>query len=417
MTFVITERATRSSVTNACCLTDFTPVRMAAMVPQGLTLELSAYGFARAFCVRNGLTDKESFFAKHQEIRQKFANYGLSPAVIKARQLVFFPRLEDIVFANGEFSIAEPEHEYMKLFDNYDNLNPKDLRARHASYAKVADDCLEEMYADALEAPDDLIHVTCSGYLAPSPVERMAAAKGWLRTTVTHSYHMGCYGAFPAIRMAHGFLASAHQGVTPPKERVDIVHTEILSAHRDTEELTAQNIITMTLFADGFIRYSAVTEDYLRTQGLAGLKVLAYNEHLLPDSADDMTWVPGPTRFHMSLSIMVPVVIKAAVKGFVEDLLRRAGLDFERERERLFFAIHPGGPKIVEHIQNELKLDDDQVAMSKHVFAENGNMSSATVPHILKAIVEERGIPTGAHVVALGFGPGLTATGLVLEKV
>jgi predicted naringenin-chalcone synthase len=273
------------------------------------------------------------------------------------------------------------------------------------------------MFAGVAEAPDDLIHVTCSGYLAPSPVERMAAARGWLNTTVTHSYHMGCYGAFPAIRMAHGFLASAHQGVTPPKERVDIVHTEILSAHRDAEELTAQNIITMTLFADGFIKYSAVTEDYLCAQGMSGLKVLAYNERLLPDSADDMTWVPGPTRFHMTLSIMVPVVIKAAVKGFVEDLLYRAGLDFERERGRLHFAIHPGGPKIVEHIQSELQLDDDQVAMSKNVFFENGNMSSATVPHILKAIIEEPGIPTGAHVVAIGFGPGLTATGLVLEKI
>lgn len=417
MTFAFKQRTTRSATTNVCCLTDFVPVRMSDPTPQGLTLELSAYGFARALCARDGVTDKEAFFARHKEVRQKFTNYGLSPAVIKARQLVFFPRLKDIVFVDGEFTVAEPEHEYLRLFDNYQDLNPKDLRARHESYARVAEDCLEQMYAGPDEAPDDLIHVTCSGYLAPSPVERMAAKKGWLKTTVTHSYHMGCYGAFPAIRMAHGFLASAQLGVTPPKERVDIVHTEILSVHRDAEELTAQNIITMTLFADGFIKYSAVTEDYLKAQGLNGLKVLAYAEHLLADSADDMTWVPGPTRFHMSLSIMVPVLIKAAVKGFVEDLLRRAGLDFERERTRLVFAIHPGGPKIVEHIQAELGLHDDQVALSKAVLFENGNMSSATVPHILKAIVEERDIPLGAHVVALGFGPGLTATGLVLEKI
>ena len=81
----------------------------------------------------------------------------------------------------------------------------------------------------------------------------------------------------------------------------------------------------------------------------------------------------------------------------------------------LVFAIHPGGPKIVEHIQEDLGLADDQVAISKSVFQENGNMSSATVPHILKQILDE--VDIGTRVVCLGFGPGLTVTGMVLEKI
>jgi predicted naringenin-chalcone synthase len=92
-------------------------------------------------------------------------------------------------------------------------------------------------------------------------------------------------------------------------------------------------------------------------------------------------------------------------------------MDFEKDKARLMFAIHPGGPKIVEHIQGELGLRDDQVAISKAVFRENGNMSSATVPHILKEIVDESAIKPGTRVVSLGFGPGLTVTGLVLEKI
>lgn len=71
----------------------------------------------------------------------------------------------------------------------------------------------------------------------------------------------------------------------------------------------------------------------------------------------------------------------------------------------------------MEHIQETLGLDDDQVVLSKTVFAENGNMSSATVPHILKAILEEDAIPEGSRIVSLAFGPGLTITGLVLEKI
>lgn len=398
-------------------LANFVPVEMVKPIPQRVALEVSAWGFAKAYCQNNAITEIEGFRKIHKEVRGKFNNYALSPSVIKRRQLVFFPRLRDIRFSHGELTFTEPEQEHLQLYESYDNLKAKDIKTRHSSYAKVADDCLEEMYGDASEAPDDLLHVTCSGYLAPSPVERMVARKNWFNTTVTHSYHMGCYGAFPAIKMAHGFLSSSQFAVTPPKERVDIVHTEVLSAHSGVDELKAENIITMTLFSDGFIKYSVVTEDYVRQRGLRGLKILAFNEHLLPDSANDMTWVPGSTRFHMTLSVMVPVIIKQSVRPFVEALSRSVGIDFERERRQLAFAIHPGGPKIVEHIQEALGLDEDQVAISKSVFTENGNMSSATVPHILKEIVEETGIPVGTRIVCLGFGPGLTVTGLVLEKI
>ncbi len=300
-----------------------------------------------------------------------------------------------------------------------DKTNPKgmDLKLRHESFGKVADQCLEKMYSDASTSPDDIIHVTCSGYLAPSPVERMAARKQWFDTTVTHSYHMGCYGAFPAIKMAHGFLASSHFGVTPPKRRVDIVHTELLSAHHDFMELGAGNIITMSLFSDGFIKYSAYSEESLREQGLRGLRILAFDEHLLPDSADEMTWVPGSHQFHMTLTVMVPVIIKKHIKSFVESLLNRIGVDFEKQKDAMIFAIHPGGPRIVEHIQDELGLGDDQVVFSKQVFQEHGNMSSATIPCILKEILEEKAIPVGTLVVSVAFGPGLTVTGLVLEKI
>jgi predicted naringenin-chalcone synthase len=402
---------------NNAVLTDFTPVRVSKPVPQRLTLELAAFGFAKAYCLNNDINDREGFRRVYKEVKEKFDKYALSPSHIKRRQLVYFPRLTDIRFTDGEFTFAEPEHEYLQLFKDKTDPKGADLKTRHESYGKVVDGCLRQMYDDGAKAPDDVIHVTCSGYLAPSPVERMVARNEWFDTTVTHSYHMGCYGAFPAIKMAHGFLSSSQCLVTPPKERVDIIHTELLSGHHNIEDFRAENIITMTLFADGFIRYSMYPESVAREKKLPGFKVLTFHEHLLPDSAEDMTWVPGSHQFHMTLSVMVPVVLKRHVRRFVESLLRRIEIDFGRDKDELTFAIHPGGPKIVEHIQDELDLREDQVEISKDVFRENGNMSSATVPHILKAILEEKSIPRGRRVVCLGFGPGLTITGLVLEKV
>lgn len=398
-------------------LADFTPVQVAKPVPQRLTLELSAYGFAKAHCNNNGITDKDGFRRIHKLVKEKIDKYALSPTQIRRRQLVFFPRLNDIRFSDGEFVIAPPKQQYLQLRKDKDDWKGVDIKARHESYRKVIETALNDMYEDKTNAPDDLIHVTCSGYLAPSPVERMAAQKEWFDTTVTHSYHMGCYGAFPAIRMAHGFLSSSQLTMTPPKERVDIIHTELLSAHQNLEDLNAENIITMTLFADGLIRYSLYSEEAAREKGMPGLKILAFNEHLLPNSADDMTWVPGPHQFLMTLTPMVPIVIKNNVRPFVENLLHRACINLDVEKERLCFAIHPGGPRIVEHLQEELGLQDEQVERSKIIFRDNGNMSSATVPYILKDILGDKAIRPGTPVVCLAFGPGLTVTGLVLEKI
>lgn len=398
-------------------LVNFTPAQVAKPVSQRLALQVSVYGMARGYCKQNGIDTKMGKRQVLAEIQGKFDKYAVSADQIKRRQLVFFPQLKDIRISNGELVLTESEHEHLRIFSGPQDTKGADLKTRHANYGKIVGDCVERMYSDTEHAPDDLIHVTCSGYLAPSPVERMVAAREWFETTVTHSYHMGCYGAFPAIKMAHGFLASSQHGVTPVKQRVDIVHTELLSGHHNIEDFGVENIITMTLFADGFINYSMCSDAYARQRGLRGLRILAFNEHLLPDSADDMTWVPGAHQFQMTLSVMVPVVIKRHVYEFVTTLLRRIGIEFEIDKDTLMFAIHPGGPKIVEHIQDELGLRDDQVAISKSVFRENGNMSSATVPHILKAIVEETAVLPGTRVVCLGFGPGLTVTGLVLEKI
>jgi predicted naringenin-chalcone synthase len=398
-------------------LVNFTPAKVAKPLTQRVALEVTAYGMARSYCKLHGVAAREDKQRVVAEVKKKFEKYAVPPELIRQRQLVFFPPLTDIRITDGDVVLAEPEHGHLRIFTGPEDTKGVDLKTRHQYYGKIVGDWLDGVYRDVDSAPDDLIHVTSTGYLAPSPVERLVVKKQWFSTMVSHSYHMGCYAAFPAIRMAHGFLASSRNGTTLPKQRVDIVHSELLSGHHDIEDFSVENITRMTLFADGFIHYSVCTPSYAREHGLPGLRVLAFNEQLLPDSADDMTLVPGPHRFQMTLSDMVPVVIERHVYKFVAALLRQAGIDFESARPDVAFAIHPGGPDIIERIQRELGLHDDQIAISKAVFYENGNMSSATIPHMMKAIIDEPAIARGTRVVCLGFGPGLTITGLVLEKM
>jgi predicted naringenin-chalcone synthase len=83
----------------------------------------------------------------------------------------------------------------------------------------------------------------------------------------------------------------------------------------------------------------------------------------------------------------------------------------------MVFAIHPGGPAILNQIRNRLGIEESQIAMSREVLRQHGNMASATAPHIWERIVESDEIPQGAKVLSMAFGPGLTVIGALFEKV
>lgn len=399
-------------------LTGFSPVQLQKPVPQEHLLSYYAWLMASARCAAEGADSAETAGQIMAEVQHKVRRYGVSPSFISRRQFNAFPDSDEALGQAGA-PPALPEG-FEDLLASPDGPS---VSWRMQRFDQVATEVFRKWYArqssgpDA-SAPDDLIHVTCSGYVAPSPAQRIVSEKRWLSTAVTHSYHMGCYGAFPAIRSAVGLLSAPALGRPEGKRRVDIVHTEYLSAHVATLKDSPGDIVDMTLFGDGFIGYSAYPEDvFQRSQRLGpGLRVVAAHEELIPDTLEEMTWKLGPHQFDMYLSRQVPLLIRDNIHGFVRGLCARAGLDFERTKNQLFYAIHPGGPKILDHTRDVLGLSEEHVMHSRRVFAKLGNMSSATVPHIYGDLLADPAVPSGAHVLSMGFGPGLTATGLILQK-
>jgi predicted naringenin-chalcone synthase len=279
--------------------------------------------------------------------------------------------------------------------------------ARTRIFADVVDRYFAAAYADETAAPDDLIHVTCTGYVSPSGAQKVVAQRGWgARTRVTHAYQMGCYAAVPAVRMAAAYLALA----APAPWRCDIVHTELCSLHLDPTDHRIEQLVVQSLFADGLIRYAMISDD-----GSPGLRLRALHEQLLPDSADAMSWAVADWGMQMTLSRDVPDRIAGALRGFVVELFRRAGLDLGKVKDSVF-AVHPGGPKIIDRIRDVLELDPAQVATSCAVLFDHGNMSSATLPHIWMRLLEDPEVPRGTLIPSLAFGPGLTMCGAVFEK-
>ena len=275
-----------------------------------------------------------------------------------------------------------------------------DLREKTLFFEERVNEIFERFYPENSCAPRGIVHVTCTGYASPSGAQRLVSKRAWGQSTqVIHAYHMGCYAAHPAVRIAQG-LGEA-----------DIVHTELCSLHLDPAQHDPAHLIIQSLFADGFIRYSLSGSP---SQG--ALEVLAARDEIIPDSTEAMAWVTGPLNFTMDLSKEVPVLLASSLPRFVTRLCEEAGVDWAAEKDAAVFAIHPGGPRIIELCQKILGIDPAQARWSRQVLRQHGNMSSATLPHVWQKMLQDAAVPDGTLVISLGAGPGLTLSGMILRK-
>lgn len=271
------------------------------------------------------------------------------------------------------------------------------IQERNQYFGEKTKRVFEELYHE--RHPDHVIHVTCTGYLSPSPVQEFFGHDPH-SPEVTHAYHMGCYAALPAVRIGVG-LALAEE------KEIDIVHTEMCSLHLRPDIHTPEQMVVQTLFADGHIKYVVSDEK-------KGMKILCVHEKIVPDTKDDMTWVPSDHGMAMTLSREVPIKIRDSIPVFIHEMCMKAGVNEKELYEHGTFAIHPGGPKIIEGVQKKLNLRDEQVEASKKVLFERGNMSSATLPHVWNEILN-RNPENGMRILSLAFGPGLTIFGSLFE--
>ena len=151
------------------------------------------------------------------------------------------------------------------------------------------------------------------------------------------------------------------------------------------------------------------TENFEVNHASPTLKLLGNGSHLFPNTLEAMTWQVRDHGFAMSLSPHVPELIESQLKPWFETWLSTFGLsvaDIEH------WAIHPGGPKILDAVLNSLSLAQEKAETSRDVLRCFGNMSSPTSFFVLNALQGQR--PKGKCVM-LGFGPGLAVETALLE--
>ncbi|KAI4984758.1 hypothetical protein ZWY2020_017388 [Hordeum vulgare] len=255
-----------------------------------------------------------------------------------------------------------------------------------------------------------LVFSTYSGGKAPSADLRLASLLG-LRPTVSRTILSlnGCSGGGRALQLAKE-LAENNRGA-----RVLVACSELtLIAFYGPEEGRLDTILGQGIFGDG-AGAVIVGADPVNSVERPQFEMAFATQTTIPETEDEITMrlMKGGLDFHVS--VRVPKLLKSNVERCLIDAFESIGVS--ATWNDLFWAIHPGGRAILDHVEELLGLDAEKLAASRRVLREYGNMSGATVIFVLDELRRRRarGQEVAEWGVMVAFGPGITIETMVLH--
>jgi alkylresorcinol/alkylpyrone synthase len=254
---------------------------------------------------------------------------------------------------------------------------------------------------------DVLMTTTVTGVAAPSLDARLVQPLG-LRSDVKRMplFGLGCVAGAAGTARLHDYL------VGHPDDVAVLLAVELCSLTLQRDDTSAAHLVASGLFGDGAAAVVMVGARRAADLGLAGPRVVASRSRFYPDTSRVMGWDVGGSGLRIVLSAGVADVVTAHLgddmKGFLDDHdLDVAGVQH--------WIAHPGGPKVIDAVTASLGLDDDALAPTRRSLAAIGNLSSASVLHVLADVLDAHPAGTGEPVVMLAMGPGFCSELVLLE--
>jgi 3-oxoacyl-[acyl-carrier-protein] synthase-3 len=245
--------------------------------------------------------------------------------------------------------------------------------------------------ASGLAAEDiDLLVVASCTPLTPLPnMAGQVAARMGLNAPGAFDINTACSGFSYALANAnHAILAGASKNAL-------VIGVEKLSDWVDWEDRT-----TCIIFADGAgaAVVSAAEEPGIGpvVWGSDGARGAA----IRIETRDGKIIQEGQAVFRWATTELAPIALEAC---------ERAGVD---PADLAAFVPHQANIRIIDAIARKLGAKNAVVA---HDIVESGNTSAASIPIALSKMIERGEVPSGAPVLLLGFGGGLTYSGQVIS--
>jgi alkylresorcinol/alkylpyrone synthase len=277
-----------------------------------------------------------------------------------------------------------------------------DLYAAHA--LTLGEDVARAALRDADVDPRTLtvvLSTSCTGYMMPSLdahlIERIGLPATVRRVPITE---MGCAAGVGTVALAGVLLGSSSAAAL-------VVSVELSSLGLQLAEPSRADMMANLLFGDGAAGAVVAAKTAAR-----GPEIMASHSTLWPGSLRLLGMRLTDTGFRLQLSRALPQLVARHLAPTMREFLGAYGLTLA---EVSFWAVHPGGPRVLESVQAALGLSDAAVRPSWQVWEDHGNLSSATVFFILRHLGKHMPPRPGAYGVMLAFGPGVACEVVLLR--
>lgn len=291
-----------------------------------------------------------------------------------------------------------------------------DFGTANNHYIEVATKLGQRAIEDALAAAgldsdelDAIFFTTVTGVASPSidakVINQMKLRRGIQRTPM---FGLGCVGGAAGLARMAEYLR-AH-----PDHAAVLLSVELCSLTVERHETSIADYIAAALFADGAAAVVGVGADKAAAGGSdrgehGRVRMLANHSAFYHDTEWVMGWEIDEHGFGLVLSGDLPEVIETELAAEVDAFLD--GHNLARADIETWIS-HPGGPKVLQAIESALSLDDGELDSAWRSLAAVGNMSSASVLHVLRQELQDGAVVLPAVVMAMG--PGFSAEFVLL---
>lgn len=246
---------------------------------------------------------------------------------------------------------------------------------------------------------DFVMFTSVTGIAAPS-IDALLVPRLGFRPDVKRlpTFGLGCVAGASGLARVNDYL------VGHPDEVGVLLSVELCSLTLQRDDATIANFVATGLFGDGAAAVVMVGDH----RPEPGIEVVDTRSAFFPETSDVIGWNIGGTGFEIVLSSGVADVIVRHFPTVAADFLATNHLTLD---DIGAWVAHPGGPRVLESFAEALAVDRTAFARSWESLEAVGNLSSASVLHVLAATTP----PPGAHGLLFALGPGVSAEFVLLR--
>ncbi|WJX51127.1 hypothetical protein P8452_37353 [Trifolium repens] len=231
----------------------------------------------------------------------------------------------------------------------------------------------------------------------------------------TMLYFSGCSGGVAGLRVAKDIAENN------PGSRVLLATSETtIIGFKPPSVDRPYDLVGVALFGDGAGAMIIGSDPVFETETpLFELHTSA--QKFIPDTEKKIDGRLTEEGISFTLARELPQIIEDNIEGFCNKLIDVVGLE-NKEYNKLFWAVHPGGPAILNRVEKRLELSPQKLNASRKALMDYGNASSNTIVYLEYMLEEEKKIRKAGGGdsewgLILAFGPGITFEGILARNL